>query len=299
VVFGLSIEWLIYLSGVIATVVVWQVLQTKIDLGPLSDLTGGHEVTLTEVVAVVMGLALFVWFAWFLFSGITPLERGQMIVLMALIVISALFWGLYEQTYGTWVAFSERVMDRHLLGFEWTTSQLTSIGAFFVIALTPLFAWLWPRLDTLGLNPSTPAKFGYGLVFAGLAFGVLVYAAAHPGDAGLVSVWWLVLAYLVLVLGEMVLSPIGLSAVTTLSVPRVVGLMMGAWFLFSAFGEIIAGRFGTWASVEPEADGSIDMAKALGVYADVFADLMWIGLIAGVVMLLVSPLLTRLTRQPK
>jgi proton-dependent oligopeptide transporter, POT family len=299
VVAGLSIEWIIYLAGLLTTVAVWQVLQTKIDLGPLSALVGGHEVTLTEVVAVVMGLALFAWFIWFMFSGITAHERGQMIVLMTLIVISALFWGLYEQTYGTWVAFSERVMDRHMFGMEWTTSQLTSVGAFFVIALTPLFAWLWPLLDKRGLNPSAPAKFGLGLVFAGLAFAVLVHASEHPDASGLVSVWWLVLAYLVLVFGEMVLSPIGLSAVTSLSVPRVVGLMMGAWFLFSAFGEIIAGRFGTWASVEPEADGTIDVGKALAVYADVFGDLMWIGLGSGVLMLVASPFLLRLTRVTK
>jgi POT family proton-dependent oligopeptide transporter len=190
-------------------------------------------------------------------------------------------------------------MDCRMLGVEWEPTQLTSIGAFFVIALTPLFAWLWPLLDRRGWNPSAPAKFGLGLVFAGLAFGVLVYASGQTNEAGLVSVWWLVLAYLVLVFGEMVLSPIGLSAVTTLSVPRVVGLMMGAWFLFSAFGEIIAGRFGTWASVAPEADGSIDKVKALAVYADVFGDLMWIGLGSGVLMLMVSPLLLRLTREAK
>jgi POT family proton-dependent oligopeptide transporter len=79
----------------------------------------------------------------------------------------------------------------------------------------------------------------------------------------------------------------------------VVGLMMGAWFLFSAFGEIIAGRFGTWAAIEPEADGSIDVGKALAVYADVFGDLMWIGLGAGALMLVASPLLLRLTREAK
>jgi POT family proton-dependent oligopeptide transporter len=186
-----------------------------------------------------------------------------------------------------------------MLGFEWKTAMLNSIGAFFVIALTPLFAWLWPLLDRRGLNPSAPAKFGLGLVFAGLAFGVLVYASGQTNETGLVSVWWLVLAYLVLVFGEMVLSPIGLSAVTSLSVPRVVGLMMGAWFLFSAFGEILAGRFGTWASIEPNADGTIDTGKALAVYADVFGDLMWIGLVSGVLMLVASPLLLRLTREPK
>ena len=296
VIAGLSIEWLIYIGGLIATVVVWQVLQTKINLGPLSELFGGHEVTLTEVVAVAMGLALFAWFAWFLFSGITANERGKMIVLMTLITISALFWGLYEQTYGTWVAFSERVMDRHMFGSEWKTTQLGFLGGFFVVALTPLFTWLWPKLDARNINPSAPAKFGLGLVFAGLAFGVLTYSTGQLDDAGLVSVWWLVLAYLVLVFGEMMVSPIGLSVVTSLSVPRVVGLMMGAWFLFSAFGEIIAGRFGTWAAIEPNADGSIDTVKALAVYADVFGNLMWIGLVAGALMLLVAPLLNRLTR---
>ena len=92
---------------------------------------------------------------------------------------------------------------------------------------------------------------------------MLALAAGNPGGDGLVSLWWMILAYFVLVLGEMVLSPIGLSAVTSLSIPRAVGLMMGAWFLFSAFGEIIAGRLGTWASIEPNADGSFDVARSL------------------------------------
>jgi POT family proton-dependent oligopeptide transporter len=293
---GLSLEQLIYVGGVLATVVVWQVLQIKIDLGPLRALTGGQEVTMTEVVAVVMGLGLLVWFATFLFSGISARERGQMIVLMTLILVSSLFWGLYEQTYLTWLTFSERAMDRYMLGWEWTPGQLTSVGSFFVVGLTPLFAWLWPKLDRLSLNPNAAAKFGLGLLFAGLSFGVLVYAIEQT-DTGLVSVWWLVLAYFVLVLGEMALSPIGLAVITTLSVRRVVGLMMGAWFLFSAFGEIIAGRFGTWADVEPEADGSIAVDKAMAVYADVFGQLMWIGLVAGLVMLIASPLLARLTRE--
>ncbi|HVF34158.1 MAG TPA: oligopeptide:H+ symporter, partial [Candidatus Saccharimonadia bacterium] len=113
-VFGIPREWLIYLLALVTVVVMWKVLQTKLDLGPLNALVGGHEVTLTEVVAVLLGLGLFVWFGWFLFSGITPAQRGSMIVLMVLIVVSALFWGLYEQTYGTWVAFTERGMTKDL-----------------------------------------------------------------------------------------------------------------------------------------------------------------------------------------
>ena len=294
--FGLPRELAIYLAGLVATVAVWQILQTKIDFGPLTALAGGHEVTLTEVVAVVMGLGLLAWFIAFLFSGITAVERGKMIVLMVLIAISALFWGIYEQSYGTWVAFAERGMDRTTLGIEWTAGQTTSFGAIFVILFSPVFAWLWPRLDKRGLNPSLPAKFGWGLIFCGLGTGLLMIAARSPGGDGLVSLWWMIGAYALLVLGEMVLSPIGLSAVTSLSVPRVVGLMMGAWFLASAFGEMIAGRFGTWASIEPNADGSFDRAGALAVYADVFGDLMWIGIAAGVLMLLATPLLRKLAR---
>ena len=100
----------------------------------------------------------------------------------------------------------------------------------------------------------------------------------------------------ILVLGEMVLSPIGLSVVTTLSVPRVVGLMMGAWFLFSAFGEIIAGRLGTWATIEPDAGGNYDVPAALALYTDVFTQMMWIGLAAGALLFVATPLLKRLTR---
>ncbi len=293
---GLSREWLIYLGGIALVAVVWQVLQTRIDFAPLTALAGGHEVTLTEVVAVVMGLALMAWFVRLLFSGLTRLEKGRMVVLMVLIVVSALFWGLYEQSYGPWVAMAERAMDLDTFGLTWNAAQTTAFGAIFVILFSLPFAWLWPQLDKRGLNPSYPAKFAWGLVFCGLAFGILAFSAGNPGDDGLVSIWWMILAYAVLVAGEMVLSPIGLSAVTSLSIKRAVGLMMGAWFLFSAFGEIIAGRMGTWAAIEPEADGSILAGKALAVYADVFGDMMWIGLAAGAVMFALTPVLKRLMR---
>jgi len=294
---GMSREILIYLGGLVLTVGVWQMLQTRIDFGPLTALLGGHQATLTEVVAVLMGAVLYAWFVWLMFSGLSRAEKGRMVMLMVLITVSALFWGLYEQTYGPWVLMADIGMDRRTLGFEWTAGQTTAIGALFVILFSVPFAWLWPRLDRKGLNPSYPAKFAWGLVFCGLSFGILAYAAANPGDSGKITLWWMILAYAVLVMGEMVLSPVGLSAVTRLSIPRAVGLMMGAWFLFSAFGEIIAGRLGTWAAVEPRADGSYDVAAALNLYAEVFTDMMWIGLAAGALLFLATPLLKRLTRE--
>jgi POT family proton-dependent oligopeptide transporter len=294
---GLSREALIYIGGLLLTVVVWRVLQTRIDFGPLTKLMGGHEVTLTEVVAVVMGAALYVWFVRLLFSGLSKAEKGRMVMLMVLITVSALFWGLYEQTYGPWVLMAEIGMDRTTFGYEWTAGQTTAIGALFVILFSFPFAWLWPKLDKAGLNPSYPAKFAWALVFCGLSFGILAYAASNPDVGGKASLWWMVLAYAALVVGEMVLSPVGLSAVTRLSIPRAVGLMMGAWFLFSAFGEIIAGRLGTWATIEPDASGKYDVPAALALYTDVFTQMMWIGIAAGGLLFVATPLLKRLTRE--
>ena len=293
---GLSRELLIYLGGLALTVAVWQMLQTKVDFEPLTELLGGHQATLTEVVAVLMGVLLYAWFIKLMFSGLSRQEKGGMMMLMVLITVSALFWGLYEQTYGPWVLMADIGMDRNTAGIEWTAGQTTNFGALFVFLFSIPFAWLWPQLDKRGINPSYPAKFALGLIFCGLSFGILAYAAMNPGADGRTSLWWMILAYAVLVLGEMVLSPVGLSAVTRLSIPRAVGLMMGAWFLFSAFGEIIAGRLGTWAAIEPRADGSYDVAAALNLYADVFTDMMWIGLAAGALLFLATPLLKRLTR---
>jgi hypothetical protein len=98
---------------------------------------------------------------------------------IALIVLGLIFFALYEQTYGSWVLFSDRVMNHRALGVEWTASELTSLGAFFILILAPFFAWLYPRLDARGINPSTPAKSAYGLVLAGVAFLVLVWSGRH------------------------------------------------------------------------------------------------------------------------
>jgi POT family proton-dependent oligopeptide transporter len=152
-----------------------------------------------------------------------------------------------------------------------------------------LFAWLWPRLAARGRDPSTPAKFAGALVLAGLSTIPLAWAADNPGSDGLAGLWSIALAYLVLELGEMLISPIGLAAVTTLSVPRVVSLMMGTWFLASAFGEIVAGRFGTLAAV-PEGAST---AEALDIYGALFWILTWVGIGSGLAMAIVVPWLRR------
>jgi len=136
-------------------------------------------------------------------------------------------------------------------------------------------------------------KFGFALLLAGLAHFILQYATLNPEANGLAGFWWFILAYFVLVIGEMALSPIGLSAVTALSVPKVVSLMMGVWFLASAFGEMIAGRFGALASMP----AGTPVPDALAIYGEVFALLGWVGVGAAVFMFAIGPLLNRLIQR--
>lgn len=275
---GVSREWAIYLAVIGGVLLVWGLIQM-----PQAVYATMHATTL----ALSLGLG------WFMWKHCTRAQTRQMLVLIALIVFSLVFWALYEQTYGSWILYSDRVMNREAFGVEWTASQLASLGAFFIFVLSPLFAWLWPRLDRAGLNPSTPAKFGLGIAFAGLSFAVLAASALAPEANGKAALWWFVAAYFLLEIGELLLSPIGLSAVTQLSMARVVSLMMGAWFLASAYAEVLAAWLGKLSAVELDAAGGFDQVLALGKYADLFGTLAWVGLGFGAFVLLLAPWLRR------
>jgi proton-dependent oligopeptide transporter, POT family len=208
-------------------------------------------------------------------------------------VLGLVFFALYEQTYGSWVLFSDRVMNHRALGVEWTASELTSLGALFILILAPFFAWLYPRLDARGWNPSTPAKTAYGLILAGVSFLVLVWSARHPEANGLTSIGWFVFAYFVLEFGEMLLSPIGLSAVTELSVPSVVSLMMGGWFLGTSYSEVVAAQLGKLSSIEIPEGETLNVVDALAKYDALFVYSAKIGIVCGIVVLVITPLMKR------
>jgi POT family proton-dependent oligopeptide transporter len=159
--------------------------------------------------------------------------------------------------------------------------------------MTPLFGWLWPWLERRNMNPSKPIKNAIGLAFCGLSFLVLSAANDSVSAAHLGSVWWLLAAYVVLELGELTLSPIGLAAVTQLSVPSVVGLMMGAYWLATSLSEQAAALFGRFAALDIPEGGKIDMAVAKLKYADLFHNMLLMGLGAAVIALLLSPLIKR------
>jgi proton-dependent oligopeptide transporter, POT family len=273
----LSREAAIYLGGAAGVLVIWQLLQR------------------TWTVAGAMHLvsaAVALYLAWFLATQCTREERGRMLSLCALILFALVFYTLYEQTYGSWVAFSDRLMDKNLLGIPMTAGSLTFLGGFFIVALSPLFAWLWPALARRGRNPSTATKTAFGVLCGGLAYLPLLAAADVAASGTLASVWWLVLAYLILEIGEVCLYPIGISAVTTLSVARVVSLMMGVWFLGTAYSELLAhGVFGKLSALEPgEAAGT---AESAGKYGELFLLMLGIGVASAAVALASGPLIRR------
>ena len=262
----LKLEHLIYLVGLLGVAVLWQIVQFTAVVG-----------TLLNVVSLLTLGGLL----WYIFARCDRVQRDRMLALIVLIVSTVFFWALFEQGAGSMTLFADRATDKTLFGVSLTASQFGAANSFFIFTLAPLFAMLWTWLGRRGLEPSTPVKFGLGIAQAGLGFGALAYGTQFPDQAGLVSAWWLILAYLLHTTGELCLSPVGLSAVTKLSVPGVVGVMMGAWFLASAYSSYVAALLGTMIT---EADGFVVL----------FDQLLWAGMAAGIVMLIATPLLKRL-----
>jgi POT family proton-dependent oligopeptide transporter len=356
-VFGIPREWAIYLAAVAGLFPVaglmWATGNNAFNL----DI--GFDLTLAQMLMLLVLLIVLGWFCWFVTTQCDRVQRHQMIVLMVLIFMALVFFTLYEQTYGSWVVFTDRLMTKDFfpsliveggqLPLWWsavavlilpaafavalamdklnpgsalprivfigaasiallmalglavlqtqTAGSLTFIASLFVLLLAPVFTGLWGWLGKRGMDPSKPAKSAFGLLAGALAFVPLALAAQQAGATGAwVSVWWLVLAYFILEIGEMCLSPVGLSAVTQLSVRSVASLMMGTWFLATAFSELLAHKLGTGASIEdPGAivEHTAAWTSAAATYAGLFWELTIGGIVIAVIAFAFVPLLRR------
>ncbi len=243
--------------------------------------------------SLYLAIALVVGFVIYGFMTHNSDEFGRTVVLMFLILTTVVFWALFEQSAGSMTLFADRVVDREAGGITFTAAQFGSLNAGFIMLLALPFAALWVWLAKKNLEPSTPVKFGLGIIQAGLGFGALVVGAQFPDAAGKVAMIWLILAYLLHTTGELCLSPVGLSAVTKLSIGRVVGVSMGTWFLATALSETVATRLGKMAAMATSDGEVVDSAGALATYTQLFEFLMYVGVGVGLFVLLVSPLLRR------
>ena len=200
-------------------------------------------VAIADASGFIIFLLVLSYFAYvYIAEDLTADEQKKIGVIAALFIFSAIFWSGFEQAGSSLNLFAERYTDRNIFGWLMPASWLQSVNAFFIVTLAPVFGWLWVWLAKKHLEPSTPVKFALGLIFLGFGFLVMMFASYYVVDGNQVLPTWLIMTYLLHTTGELCLSPVGLSAVTKLSPKKLVGQMMGIWFMSIAFGNLIAGR---------------------------------------------------------
>ena len=208
-------------------------------------------------------------------------ELKRVLVIFILFLFSILFWMTYEQAGSSLTLFADRLTQPTILGWAYPSSWFQSVPAIFVIIFAPIIGAVWQKLGHR--QPSSPAKFTIGLFFAGIAFVVIAFAATLTGG-GRVSPMWLVGVYFLQTIGELCLSPVGLSTTTKLSPPRMVGLMLGVWFLSISIGSFIAGlTTRLFAGNDPWV-----LTRGFGIFAGVT-------LVAAVILAVLTPLIKRMT----
>lgn len=277
-VLAVSTEVWIYFWGLAGVVICWFLMQYREVVGwllaPIS-------------VATIAGILVYAK------RNCSSIERDRLLVLIFLAAVSVVFWALFEQMAHSLVLFAERNVALEVFGASMTASQSQFFNPFFIIVLAPIFALLWRTLSNSGFDPSTPMKFALGVVQSGLAFLVLVIGISFADSNAQLDLMWLVLTYLLLTTGELCLSPIGLSAVTRLSAPAIVGVMMGAWFLASSGAAHVSGILAGLTAIERAPGEDVDALVSLPIYEETFLLLGVAAVVIGVVLMLVSPFVRR------
>jgi POT family proton-dependent oligopeptide transporter len=217
-------------------------------------MSGLTPLTIAQNMSYVMATLAAVYFAYLFFgAGLNTDEMKRIAVIIVLFVFATIFWSAFEQAPTSLNLFAADYTNRVIGGWEMPILWLQSANSFFVITLAPVFAALWVSLARRRGDLSSPAKFALGLFFAAVGFAIMIYAAKAvlSGGAGTrVSPWWLVASYFFQTVGELCLSPVGLSSMTKLSPRRFTGQMMGVWFMAAAMGNLVAGIVG--GHVDPE-----------------------------------------------
>jgi proton-dependent oligopeptide transporter, POT family len=275
-VLGLPLEAIFWVGGLVAVFPTWMLIQRH------------------EMIEAVLPWAAGVIFA--LVVGYTVIklkgaERTRMLVAQTLIFFSVLFWALFEQAGSSLSIFADQSTQMP----SWFNVGYTqSFNPGIIIVLGPVMAALWVWLARRNLEPSTPVKFSLALAFVGSGFLLLAWAALNAANTDFrVPLMFLFLTYLLHTIGELLLSPVGLSMITKLSVERVVGLMMGVWFLSSSVAHIAAGVIAKATATDTVAGVVTDPALALQTFSSIFSTIGWVGVGVGVFLLLLSPILQK------
>ncbi len=261
-----SNEMLLYGIGIAAVAGLWFLIQYQSVIGTLLLISG----------ALLLGYMLVEAFKM-------PKEpRERIFAIVFLLMFQPIFWGLFEQAGGALSLFTDRFVDRGGV----PTSLFQSINPIFIVMFAPLMSAIWLRLGKSGIEPSAPAKFGYGLIFVGLGFVSLALGDSIAGPGTKIAVFFIFLVYWLHTIGELCLSPVGLSAMNRLSPKHLASFVMGAWFFATAGGNFVAGLIGAATGGE---DGQMTREKAVEVYSTIG---WWVAGI-GVAAILIAPFVKR------
>ena len=289
---------MIYAGAILAVPLVW-FLFTNLMNAPAP--VAGQGIWGYIVGLPILGQVLFATFLtsviaipiWSLRVG-TRVEFEMMVAAIVLIVFNVVFWTLFEQAGSSLTLFADRNTDLSVFGwFDITAGQTQFFNAFFIVVFAPIFSAMWLALARRGWEPGIPVKFGIALMGVGAGFLFLVWGTQFVGPDYRVGIWWLAGLYLLHSLAELCISPVGLSMITKLSIARIVGMMMGVWFLSISCAQYVAGVVAQVASVETVGGQVTNLKVSLDTYAGVFTNIGLISAGIGVVLLLISPLIKK------
>jgi POT family proton-dependent oligopeptide transporter len=286
---------MIYIGALLAVPVFVFLFSNLMNSAPAAEGSGfvGYLMSLSLMGKLLFGTfivsvpAILIWS----YSKGTRQEGQMMTAAMVLIIFNVFFWTLFEQAGSSLTLFADRNTDRSVFGlFSISAPQTQNFNPICIVLFAPLMSMLWTGLAKRGLEPTIPVKFSIALMGVGAGFLFLVFGStfAGAGNDFQVGLWWLAGLYLIHSLAELCISPVGLSMITKLSIARVVGLMMGVWFLSISVAQYFAGVVAQFMSVETVGGQVTNLKVSLDTYTATFTFIAWIAIGAGVVLFLLS-----------
>ncbi len=284
---GIKLGTLVPILAFASVPVIAYLLSSYQPLGEDGSFFGDQNIV--NVIFKLIGVSILLYLGYIMYQA-TLEERKKLFVAVLITFFMTIFWGFHELSGSVITLFAARNVD---LDGIMSASQTNSLNSMWIIILAIPISMLWQWLSKKNLNPRTPYKFGMGLLFAGISFYVLALSGASANDNGFVPFTYLLLMYFLLSVGELFMSPVGLSKITDLSPQRIVAFMMGVWFLSSAFAFQVVGFIGKQLAIE-STDANVNGFETLSVYTDGFMLIAKYSLGAGLLVILASPLIKRL-----
>jgi len=289
-VFGpFNVETMCYFAGVgIVLLAIGLIYTATVDLGSV------NMKAIRNGLLAGLGIVTFIGFIVFSLVKLKGVERNRMLAATYFVVAQIPFWALFEQAGSSLTLFTDRLVDREIFGWSVPTPVFQGLNAGYIVIFAPIFAWFWLFLAKKRLNPSAPVKFAFGVFLAGLGFLSLVAGMKSSGSTGLTAVGFIFLIYWIHTMGELMVSPVGLSSVTKLAPARMVGLTMGAWFLYSGLSNYLAGVIASSTGAETLGGQLTDVAAAKATYAAVYTNVAYVAMGIAFIMLLLSPFIKKM-----